>query len=221
MSDTQTEITPDVNTDSPDNNGVDVLDSLTPELLNKAIEEKEDLKKWQQSFVDKRVKQALETRDEKWQNDKLPKLREEWESKLREELMPTETQEQKELKSIKMEQNRMKAELQREKLEKFAIQYANSHSLEDVGFMIKDMTMTDEGQIKRYLDKLKERDNYNIEKGKNTFLKSHGKIPETGDNNGNIGYASWGDYQEFLKGHPERFKSEEYERVAAHFGVKG
>ena len=133
--------------DSADTSNVDVQDifaKLTPDILNKLVEEKDDLKKWAESLTDRRVTQAVATRDELWQKDKLPKMKDEWEAKVREEVLPEETPAEKAQKEMQKQINKMTTELNREKNEKFAIQYANSHGLEDVAYIVKNSRLDNE-----------------------------------------------------------------------------
>ena len=192
----------------------DIFAKLDPEVLNKLVDERDDLKKWTESFTDRRVTQAVATRDELWQSDKIPKLKEEWSAKVREELLPEETPAEKAQREMQKQINTMTVDLKREKNEKFAIQYANSHGLEDVGYIVKNMNLESEKQIKDVFNNYKAQLDFAFDKGKNFILKSKGKTPQTGDDN-NHQFASMADYQIYLKDHPEAYDYDTYAKLAA------
>jgi len=203
--------------DSPDTPAVDVKDlfaKLDPEMLSKLIDEREDLKKWSESFTDRRVTQAVTTRDEIWLKDKIPKLKEEWSAKIREEILPEETPAEKAQKEMQKQINAMAVQLKREQNEKFAIQYANSHGLEDVAYLVKNMNLESETQIKQVFDNYGAQLKFAYDKGRNSILKNKGKTPETGDD-GNHQFNNLSEYKIYLEQHPNEYDFKVYSELAA------
>lgn len=180
-----------------DDNGEPKKLNITIDDLDSMIEGDDKIKKWYQSRMDKRVTEAIKT----YSDNHTKKLEQEIENKIREELLPAETPEQKRIKELERKQADIERKAYEQELENFAIKYANSLSLDRLGENIDYFINGDEDLIKKRFDWLKERDQYFYDKGRNSFLRENTHSPQSGDEE-KLMFGSMKELQAWLQKNP-------------------
>ena len=195
--------------DDKDNNGQDE-GSVTTEMIEKWIESDEG-KKWGMSYADKRVTQAIDT----FKKKTLPTLLQERENKIREELLPKETPEQKALAELIRKDQEREKQSRKVELENFTIKKANAFGLnigDQIGFFLKD----DEDEIQKHLEWQVLRDKEMLEKGRNIRLRESAHIPESGDEEITPQFKTLKAYQDYMKRTGKPYDSKIYEQIVAY-----
>jgi hypothetical protein len=185
---------------------------LTTELMDKLIKDDDAWNKWFQSKTDKRVTSAIET----YRSKTVPGLLQERENKIREELLPTETPEQKILTQMIKEREQEKKEKRMTELENFAIKKANALGVSEVGDQISYFIGADEDEIQKRLSWLVQRDKDQYELGRGSFLKENVNTPEVGDDDEKPMFKTLKSYQEYLQRTKKPYDRKIYERITAY-----
>jgi hypothetical protein len=185
---------------------------LTTGLIDKLIKEDEGWEKWFKSQTDKRVTSAIET----YKSKTVPGLLQERENKIREELLPTETPEQKILTQMIKEREQEKKEKRMTELENFAIKKANALGVSEVGDQISYFIGADEDEIQKRLSWLVQRDKDQFELGRGSFLKENVNTPEAGDDDEKPMFKTLKSYQEYLQRTKKPYDRKIYEKITAY-----
>lgn len=183
---------------------------FTPDLVDKLIEDDESWTKWFSSRTDKRVTDAIKTREKALREN----LSREIENKVREEMMPTETPDQRAIRELKVEMAEQQKQIRAERLEKAAMRIASNLEVEGIGDHLEMFIGENEDEIKKHIEWLRDRDRNKIEEGKHIHLKSSAHKPTGGDDDPKLPYKTLEEYTRYIQKNPDKYDPEMYTKVA-------
>ncbi len=139
--------------------------------VKRAVEENDEVKNWLQSEKDRHFSKGLET----WKQKTLPGILDEEREKIRKELNPEETPEQKELRELREKFERAERERRRESLRNKAYKQATEKGLpvDLLDFLVTD----DEETTQANLAKLEEVWTAEKQRLVEQQFKQHGRTP--------------------------------------------
>lgn len=188
---------------------VSELNPITQDRVSAFLESDEG-KKFMQPLYDRRTTKAIET----WKENHIPGLSAEIENKIRQELNPKETTEQKRIRELEQKQQEMDLKVLRQTRENFAIKLANNYGIENIDDKLDMFIAEDEDKITGRMEWLKEREKLSYEKGRNSILKENAHIPQAGDDE-KLPFNSLEEYGRYLKKNPDKYDSKLYESLAS------